>query len=237
MIARGTIAIVLAIAALAFCGCDKRRQDKADASAAWDNYVIANSDRKGPDVADACSKRTLDFYTGLIKTAVEAPAQKVWELPPTQMYEVLKMRHRFKKSELKGINGRGYILLSASRGWITDNDPAWKLTAIKITPDGATATAQIHNPGWESDYAYERSAHRYLRFGARPEKPPRFPLTLLKEEGVWKIDEPASHAKQDQDIRTLAAQVRMSVRDLLMDIEADQTENDRLPMSVWDPPK
>jgi hypothetical protein len=229
-------ALILMLAAALLGACDKHAQDKRDIRAAWDTYVKANQDQRAEEVVRLTAAATFDHYTKLLKTGLEMPAKDVWNLPPTQMGEVLRMRHRFKRSEIAGINGRGYVFLCASRGWVIQDDPTWKVTDIRIAENRATAL--VYNPEWEAQYARQSRSLMFVpryRIPGISDKPPRYPLDLVKEDGAWKIDETATQSKQDEELRALAKFVRMSVRDMLMEIEGEETEGVKLPMSVWEP--
>jgi hypothetical protein len=218
--------------------CDKHAAAKREVRSTWDSYVKANSERRGIEVAGLLSKGTIEHYTKLVKAGLDMPAKDCWNLPPTQMYEVLKMRNRFKRSELKGIDGKGYLVISASRGWNNDDDPDWTLTDIKVTED--RASAQIHNAEWEAAYARDRAAGaltRRGRLGWRVEKPPRYPIELTKEGDIWKIDGTSVLPRQDQELRDFAKDSRMSVRDFLMELEAINTDQGKIPFTVWEPKK
>ncbi len=230
--------LLVLLLTLPLCSCDKHAADKRDVRATWDSYVKANEEHRGTEAAALVTKSTVDHYTKLLRAGLDMPAKDCWNLPPTQMAEVLKMRNRFKRSEIKGVDGKGYLIIAGSRGWNTDNDQEWKLTDIKITDDRAAAL--IHNPEWESEYARQRALRtlaRRARMGSKIEKPPRYPIQLVMEGGGWKIDETSAHARQDQELKELAKESRMSVRDMLMEIEAFTTDQDKIPMSVWEPMK
>ncbi len=223
---------------LPLSGCDKQAPAKREVRAAWDAYVKANEEHRGQDAAALVTKNTIEHYTKLLKTALDMPAKDVWNLPPTQMSEILKIRNRFKKSEVKGIDGKGYLIIAGSRGWNTDSDPEWTLTDIRINDERASAS--IYNPEWESEYNKQRALRalaRRARMGSRIEKPPRYPVELRKEGEVWKVDETSMHARVDQELKDLAKESRMSVRDMLMEIEGFLTDQEKIPMSVWEPMK
>lgn len=230
--------ILVLLLMLPLTGCDKQAPAKREVRAAWDAYVKANEELRGQDAAALLSKNTHDHYTKLLKNALDMPAKQCWELPPTQMYEICKIRNRFKKSEVKGIDGKGYLIISGTRGWNTDDDPGWSLTNIRI--NDTRATAEIYHPEWESEYNQQRVARalsRRARLGSRIDKPPRYPIELAKEGDAWKIDETSAHARQDQELRDLAKESRMSVRDFIMELEAMNTDQDKLPFTVWEPMK
>ena len=234
-----TLGLILALVILLpLTCCDKQPPDKRAIAAAWDNFVKANDEHNGAAAAALVSKGTIDHYTKLLKVGLDAPAKQCWELRPTEMAEVLKMRNRFTRTELKSIDGKGYVLIKASRGWATDDDDTWKLTDIQITE--GKATAMIYNPEVEAAFAKEKSLgilSRRRTFGPKPEKPPRYPLALVKEVENWKIDETSTHAAQDEEIKSMARETRMSVRDFLMAVEEFNADSDKLSMSIWEPMK
>jgi len=237
MMRSGLFLCAAAMALFLVSGCDKHAQDKKLISDAWDSYHNGNVDHKGDQVAKVLSQKSMDRYTRLLKIALEAPKTKTLDLPPSDMEEVLKMRHRLKRSEYRNIDGKAYLILATNKGFYEDDDPTWKLTEIKIAADRGTAT--VYNPEWEkaansSGFARSLTGSRYRAAGiGLDQKPPRYSVDLVKEGGDWKIDEPSMIEWWDKRRRAEAKEARMSMRDFLMAEEMERTGED-VPMSIWD---
>jgi hypothetical protein len=234
----------LVVSVCAFAqGCDKHAAEKQAIRGTWDRIATAT---KGAEQADLLSKGTIDYYTRIIRNALDSPSKDVLSYPPYDQRVILRIRHRCKRSELRTINGRGLVILEVERGWDAQNsiDPEeWQLTNIRVDESGGRASAQIYNPAWEAEYrssSFARSLSRSSRrLAGGVEKPPRYPIEFVREgegAGEWKIDETAAFAQIDKEIAGTAKKLRMSVRDFLMAIEEDES-GEAVPMSIWEPMK
>jgi hypothetical protein len=236
---------VVALLAVALGGCDKHSLEKQAINATWDKLAAAQT---GAQQADLLSKSTIDYYTRVIKNALDSPAKDVLSYPPNDQRIILRIRHRCKRSELRTINGRGLVILEAERGWDGENaiDPEeWSLTNIRVAEDAngvatGRATAEIYNPDWEAEYRSSSFARSLSRSSRRltqaVEKPPRYPIDFVNEGGEWKIDEIAAFTQVDKEITDTAKKLKMSVKDFLERLEEDQS-GEPVPKDIWGPMK
>lgn len=219
-------------------GCDKHAKDKAEIRAAFLQYQQGSTNNDGVSVAAVYSQRTFDHYTKLVKLGMDAKAQDVWGLPPSDMYEVLKMRSRAKRSQLKLLNGRDYVMFSTKEGWNSGIDDGWKVVEVRVT--GSSAIGTIRHPEWEAEYKQQQVAgalsRRARRYMDRVDKPYTYACQFVKEDGKWKMEETSMSSENDRILTEAAKEMRKSVRDLLMMVESEETGND-LKMSIWDPMK
>lgn len=231
-------ALLLGILCLGLSACKEKPEQQA-VRQAWDAYSSAIESADGPTVAKHSSDSTLKYYERLLKTGLEMPAQQVWALPPIEMREVLMMRNRATRSQLKGYTGKGYIIYSTNQGWNLGggDDTEWEFRDIKVTGDKATARmVEVIPRNIAMDLA-GLSRRASLRAAARRERkrePRSYALSFVKEEQVWKFDETTLHPRFNNEITLAAKQFRMPVREMLMDIESEESGKD-VSMKTWDP--
>lgn len=230
--------VILVATFWGLAGCDKHVKDKAEIRSAYDQYQQGQMDANGTAVAAVFTQRTFDHYAKLVKIGMDAKAQDVWNLPPSDMYEVLRMRSRAKRSQLKLLNGRDYVLLATKEGWWSGGEPGWKIVEIKVT--GTTAVGTVRHPEWEAEYKQQQVAGMLSRRARRSmgalDKPFSYNCQFVKEDGAWKVDETSMFPEFNRWLTEAAKESRRSVRDFLMMLESEERDQ-KLPMSIWDPMK
>ncbi len=163
-IASVTLALALMLSLLG--GCEEARNPEIDA--AYKAYNAAFIARDGAAAVKAVTKASLDAYEPLLKLALDGKEADIKSLAPGYKYEILKMRHHSTRAQLSKLDGAGYLSLATSSGW-GDSDGG-----------SAEDIGQLENMDIHDDWAVG-----YIVLTRKL----KVPVYLLKEEGVWKVDE------------------------------------------------
>ena len=238
--ARSTLSALLVSILCLGLGVCKEKPEQQAVRQAWEAYSTAMESMDGPTVAKHSSDSTLKYYERLLKTGLTAPAQQVWGLPPVEMREVLMMRNRATRSQLRGYTGKGYLIYATNQGWGLGggDDTEWKFTEIKVTGDKATAKMVEVIPMSVRNLAV-LSRRARVREAARRERQRQarsYTLSFVLEESVWKFDETTLHPRFNNELSLAAKQFRVPMREILMDLESDESGKDGT-MKTWDPMK
>ena len=228
---------MLALLLLPLAACDKYAGDKSEIHALWDEWDRVNAEKDGAAALQVYSASTFEWYGALLKKAMDAPAKEVWSLSPTEMNEVLIIRHRGKRKDLKGLDGRGYVKHATSQGWYAGHEGTWAIKDIKVVSDWAEA--KFVDAEWADAYRQQRVDELLSRRGrgrGGVDKPPEYTVKFVREGGRWRLDEVSMHQAWDDMIADFAKQERKSVRDILMLLEEEDSEQD-VKMTVWEPMK
>lgn len=230
--------VIFAVLSVAHIGCDKNAKEKAEIRAAFNQVRDGNHSSDGQGMTAVLTQRTFDHYAKIVKMGMDSKAQDVWNLQPCDMYEVLRMRNRAKRAQLKSLDGKSYLIFACKEGWFSHDAEGWELGKINVAGD--TALGTVHHPEWEAAYAKQQVAsvlsRRSMRYGDKLDKPFTYTCQFIKEGGVWKLDEPSMHNEYNRRINDAAKEARMSVRDFLMAFEEEESGND-IKMNIWDPMK
>lgn len=229
--------LVVLAACLPLAGCKEKPEQQA-VRQAWETYQTAIENLDGQTVAKHCSASTHAHYDRLIKAGLDMPAQQVWGLRPLDMREVLMMRNRATRSQLKGYTGKGYIIYSTTQGWNLGggDETEWEFRDIKVTGNAATARmVEVIPRNLVMDLA-GLSRRARLRAAARRERrePRSYTLSFVREDEVWKFDETTLHERFNNELTLAAKQYRMPVREMLMELESDESGKE-VTMKTWEP--
>ncbi len=95
--------------------------DATAALAAWQTYQAAVLDRNGAAAAVALSGGTLDYYAGLLDSALYATAAELDRLPVVDVTTILIARFRYPADELQALDGRGFATRIIRDGLIDES--------------------------------------------------------------------------------------------------------------------
>lgn len=226
------------IALVLLSGCDKYAEDKASIKSVYAAYQNACDNADGDGAAKHLSARTLDFYTQIVKTGVDAPEKDVIKLPPSHMLEVLIMRNRGKRSELRKLDGKQYVTHAVGKGWWASPGSTMGIGSIQVS--GATATAMVFDKEAMAEYKKSRNARAFAprwakRSVGQVERPPEYSIKFVKDETGWKYDEVNSFADFDLELTQWASLERVSIKEVIEFIE--ESESGELKKDVWKPMK
>lgn len=177
-------------------------------------------------------KNTIDHYTKLSRTP--------WTCPPSrsgsfrqQMYEICKIRNRFKRSEVKGIDGKGYLIISGTPA--PEHRRRLRLDAHQHPHQRHPRAAEIYHPEWESEYNQQRRRPRSTRRSGGlqdGEAPAAHPIELVKEGASGRSTRPPACSPGPGASRP-GQGCAESPRDFIMLLEAYNTDQDSIPFTVW----
>lgn len=227
---------VLAMVVSLFVGSGCERA--ADASAVRKTYAqwrLAQNQHNGTAYVNLITTDSALRYGELVKYALSGKKADLKKLEPADKLEILIMRVRGKKEELKKLDGPAYTQWHVEQGW-AEFDIGVPEKIVDLRVDGDTANGEL---------AYEVSRSRTPRFGRRG-------LGLLagtsttetiktgiryyfvRENGVWKVDEIASCPSFDADIVAAAREEGIDIDTYLEDLAAFHCDVDDVPASIWD---
>lgn len=153
--------ILLLITAGPGCASPQERAVR-DAFGAYQRAILADDGKAAAEMVDG---RTLAYYAGAKKLALEASADHLRSKPLLDRLMVLRLRQEFDAAGLARLTPRALVAHAVSAGWTGKLGPRRvKLGKVVVRGDGARA---------------------WLR--SRGKRMP-FPLRLRREEGRWKID-------------------------------------------------
>lgn len=200
-------------------GCEPKSADHKAVANVWEQIMSAWESSNGKAVVALSSKGTIEYYDRLVKLGLGATASEVKKLTPFEKLEIVMMRHRGKRSELRKLDGKGYIEYATSKGWYSGGgDPEgplyYELGKIKVGKDKVSAWAEVYfnddNKRRKSDYA----------------------VKFFKEDGAWKLDETSIHLMLSHEIGYYARMLEMNVDSFIVMIEEESSGFD-VPDSIW----
>jgi hypothetical protein len=146
-----------------------------------------------------------------LRFARAASRDQVATLDAAERAEVLTMRNRLSESELKSLDGKGYLVLAVSKGWYARTSDSGDIALGRIRFQRDTASAQIILNGRETNATFN--------------------FDFI--EGVWKLDWIGFDQLFNEYVATAAAEYGMSEDDILMAREERISGRTVYP-SIWD---
>jgi len=195
-------------------GCDQRASDKEELQGIFATLDNCCNNSDGVGMLGLYSQSTFDQYEALLPIILDGTPEQIAELPAPYQYEVLMARLKSSRGALGGLTGRQYVAHATTAGWYsiprglrtTDT-----LGGFEFGPDG-TAWAGIYTNG--------------QRTGLR--------MCFVREDGVWKIDEPRQHEASSQAWRATALEKGMTLEEFVLQaLSVD--ENRPIAEGIWEP--
>lgn len=206
--------LLLGLFCLVGGGCDRHASDKEELQALFATLDNCCNNSDGVGMLGLYSQSTFDQYETLLPIILDGSREQIAQLPAPYQYEVLMARLKGSRTGLGGLTGRQYVAHATSAGWYaiprglrtTDT-----LGAFEFGTDGI-AWAGIYTNG--------------QRTGLR--------MCFVREDGVWKIDEPRQHEASSQAWRATALEKGMTLEEYV--IQALSVDENR-PISdeIWGP--
>lgn len=204
--------VVLILLAAVAPACDKHAAEKDTIRMVWNDYSTAYNNSDGKTLADSVTKSTIDHYTRLLSKALTASQKDVFALTPVEQRDIIRIRNRASKSQIKGYTGKGYLIYSTNQGWFAESNLSeLKVTTISINGDSASAALT---------YEGEVVARK---------------LQFVKEDGAWKFDHTSLFPIINDSMQRRAGMLRVSMRDYVQSRE--QQAYGSLKPTVWEPMK
>lgn len=205
-----TLILVLGVMVSMLGGCGEGPDSKA-VRAAFRNYDETTENRNGIAFCEVITKGSFERYDRLLKVALTAKRAEVKALRPSDKLDVLMMRYRATKSTLKSLEGKTFARWHVEQGWASNGFMLRvKLREIRVMDDKASGEVVV-----EGDRTHER-------------------FTFLREDGVWKLDEPSACDAWDRWLKDLAKEEHLDMDSLIMRLERESTDDDEIPDEVWD---
>lgn len=217
------VGVLVAASVLMFgmAGCkDPQAGDKAAIRQTLRAYDAANRERNGKAVVELMSQGTLDFYTKLVRVALDGTEAESRALPAQYRMELIRMRTLATRKDLKGMDGKAFQSWATTQGWYSMDTDGWEsltrgMSDIKIDLDGKGGWCYIFEDG----------------------KRTRFMLRFEKVGDQWRFDETSAGEHFDDWTKRLARDFGQTQDDLLIDLVSDELEVEIDPKAIWRPMK
>jgi hypothetical protein len=213
---RTALPILLLGAILLFGGCDKHAGDKQAIRDVFYQYFTVGEIKSGAQAAGIVTGNTIEYYRRLVKWGLNGKKEDLAKLTPFDRLEIVRMRNRATRAQLKDLDGAGYIFFATAQGWyaVGGDVDFFELGLIRIKPDGAEATAQMLFRG-------EMIGHFAV---------------FRKENDDWKLDETSLFPFYNKVVSILASEDGMPVDEAIMRWEEEDSHKP-VPPTIWDPMK
>lgn len=203
--------VLLLIGVLTSQGCDKQAGAKADIRNAYLQYADAIKSRNGAILLEHVDPESILIYDTLLKAALRADRAKTLAMRPSEKLEIVAMRNRLTRDELKNLDARAYVILAVERGFWNFEAVRENIQRIKIT--GNRAVGELFANGEPTGERF-----RFTKIGER-----------------WFIDETSFLDLADEWIPRVAGMEGLSVDEWIVQYEAEETKKD-VTGAIWDPP-
>lgn len=210
LITRFVLTLGLLASLIHLPACDQA--EAAEVRATYDQINAAFNASDGKTVVSLLNQKSIDQYDRYTQLARTGTREQIKALPAAERSEIVTIRHRLTRSELEGLDGRGYIILATGRGWYAAGEYEEPMELGKIRFQGSSATADILIDGKPSGYYYD--------------------FDLI--DGVWKLDWVRIDEFINWQIAAQAELSHMSEDAVIMQIESEQSGK-KVPASIWDP--
>lgn len=157
-----------------------------------------NSDGEG--VAKLLTQKSFEHYQGILQQALDADEARTKALPPNQLVEVLTIRSKATRKEIKKLDGRGYVVHAVKNGWWSNSEDPLVIKEVNLNGDWGTVV--LYDKEWADEAFNQRvgnffSGRRRRLFSSQPKQekiptPPDLKLRVIKENGSWKFCDAAS---------------------------------------------
>ncbi len=205
-----TLILVLGVLVATLGGCGEGPDARA-VRAACRNYDETCERGNGIAFCEVISKASFERYDRLLKVALTGKRSEVKALRPSDKQDVIRMRHRATRSTLKSLEGKTFARWHVEQGWAANGYMLRiKLREIRVMDDKASGELVV-----EGDRTHER-------------------FTFLREDGVWKFDEPSACDAWDRWLNDLAKENRTDVDTIILSLERESADVDEVPDEVWD---
>jgi hypothetical protein len=215
----GLVAALVLMFGTAGCS-DPQAEDKAAIRQTLLAYDAANRERNGKAVVELMSPGTLEFYTKLVRVALDGSEAESRALPAHYRMELIRMRTLATRKDLKGMDGKAFQSWATTQGWYAMDTDGWaSLTRgasdIKIDLDGKGAWCYIFEDG----------------------KRTSFMLRFEKVGDQWRFDETSASDHFDDWTKKWARDERMTQDELLVEMVSEELGVEIDSKAIWRPMK
>src|SRR5262245_29571826 len=110
-------AALMACATGLLAGCEQHTAEKGEIKRVFAASQDLKEQRDGEGLAEVYTAGSFERYDELIKLALDGDEKSVRALGPMDKIDVLRMRCRATRKELKGQDGRAFVEWACSGGW------------------------------------------------------------------------------------------------------------------------
>jgi hypothetical protein len=199
--------------ALALYGCDGK--DAAEVRGVYDDYNAALRDKNGDAFLLTIDPANVEHYGSFVAVAQKGTAEQVRALSAIGRGYVLQMRHRLKPTELKNLDGPGFVKLSVERGWFfkEDEDEHFALGPIRVKRPRASAELRVNG---------ERTGER---------------LEFVQFQDRWLVNDEGLDRAWEKRLAKLARGLGVTEDSILFEREADDSGEAVDPKILDGPPQ
>ena len=194
-------------------GCEQQAADKEGIRSVMVRIAEAYDARDGETVASLFTAESLARYGRLVQLGLNGSRNDVLALNAWDVREVLSMRLRAKRKDLKDLDPRAYVVYAVSHGWYDVQEPTlYELRFIRVRGDEADADLYYNDVEMSKGCGF------------------------MREGGVWKFDQGARARAYSRGIDARAAQEGVPVAELLLR-RLEEITGIEAPPTIWDPMK
>jgi hypothetical protein len=150
--------IVSAVATCCIASCGSRSPEAPAVEKAFADYRQAVLDKKGDAAADLIAPATIAEYQKYRDLALKGDEKTVKGLSISGRTNVLMMRHRVGKDQLKSMNGKKIVAYAVDQGWIGE-EGVKRAGVTDVEVSGSAATAKVTVNGQKSDEMFHFAKH------------------------------------------------------------------------------
>ncbi len=194
-------------------GCDKHQADKEAIRDVFSQYGAARQAKNGVHAASLVTANTLEYFRNLVKVGLDGKKADIAKLCAADRSEIVMMRNRATRSQLKNLDGKGYIVFAYTQGWYeNDGIDALELGKITVSDSCDRASAQVTFQGEMVGYF----------------------VVFVKEGEAWKLDETSIFPLFSNSWAVAAAEAGITEDQVILQEEEQRTGKPVSP-TVWDP--
>lgn len=201
------ICVLLAGLMLGSCDDDARQQVRE----VFDTYMSAVAKGDGAAVVEMIDERYIENYEHILKMARKGTAKEIFRMRPSERSEIVALRNRFGKEELRTIDAKSALKTMIDRGGGNIWNLAFTLEDITLRKPRATGTLYL--------LGFKTTA--------------RMEFVMVNEQ--WKLDPECLSRTVDEEIVRRSSQWGLTEDRIILDQESTASGK-RVSGSIWDPP-
>ncbi len=228
----------IALGVLGLGGCE-HAADKTEIRRVYEEVqrCYAGGDAAAAEVILA--PESYEMYDRLLPIAMTGRKPDLMALQPHERAEVLMLRAKAKRSEMKGKTGKDWFLRSIQEGWWSGDDFELEIDDFQWWKDGEKMEAKARV--FEISYEQQRTVGlgrraRSMSYTARVRHKTDQWLRFIKADGVWKFDQRSMDEAFGLWMKNNCGQYGMTIDEFVLAYTASCAGLDeKFPESIWQP--
>lgn len=234
------LAAALGVVIAALGGCE-HSADKSEIRRVYDEVQRCYLEGDAAAAEAILAPESFEMYDRLLPIALTGRKPDLMALQPHERAEVLMLRAKATRSEMKGKTGKDWFLRSISEGWWTGDGFELDIDDFQWWKDGDKQEAKARV--YEISYEQRRSLGlgrraRSFSYDARVRTKTDQWLRFIKSDGVWKFDQRSMDEAFGMWMKNNCGSYGMTVDEFVVEyVAASAGLDEKLPESIWKPMK